>query len=83
MPSVKCKDLILESYVGETLIVDVTNYDHEKNGDLALFSWTGTRQGVFDGGPESPQPRVRVIGAKVELVYDDDAKQVKLMRFRE
>ncbi len=79
---IECKDVLLDSYVGETLIVDVTNYDHATNGDLVLFSYTGTRKGEFDGGPEKPTPQVTIIGAKAELVYDDAGKKIKLTNFR-
>ncbi|MFQ6008859.1 MAG: glycoside hydrolase family 28 protein [Candidatus Zixiibacteriota bacterium] len=79
---IQCKDVQLNSYLGETLIVDVTNYDYTTNGDLVLFSYTGTRTGKFDGDPEKPTPRVTVIGAKADLVYDDAGKKIKLTNFR-
>ncbi len=79
---IKCKDVLLDSYLGESLIVDVTNYDYAANGDLVLFSYTGTRKGEFDGGPEKPTPQVTIIGAKADLVYDDAGKKIKLTNFR-
>ncbi|MHC4679666.1 MAG: glycoside hydrolase family 28 protein [Planctomycetota bacterium] len=79
---VQCQDLNLDAYMGENLIVDASAYDFAKNGDLVLFSYTGTRNGEFDGGPENPKPQVLIMGAKAELVYDDDAKKVKLTNFR-
>ena len=78
---IRCKDLVLENYLGEKLVVDVTNYDHAKHGDLVLIEWTGARQGVFDGGPENPKPRVAIVGARAKLVYDDEAKQIRLTEF--
>ncbi|MHC4118597.1 MAG: glycoside hydrolase family 28 protein [Planctomycetota bacterium] len=80
--AVQCQDLNLDAYMGERLVVDVTAYDYAANGDLVLFAYRGTRKSGFDGGYEKPQPRVEIIGAKAELVYDDDAKQVKLTNFR-
>ena len=50
--------------------------------DLVLFSYTGTRKGEFDGGPESPEPRVTIFGARADLVYDDAKRQVRLTNFR-
>ena len=50
--------------------------------DLVLFSYTGTRKGEFDGGPENPRAQVTLIGAQADLVYDDAGKQVKLTNFR-
>jgi len=79
---VQCQDLNLDAYIGENLIVDVTKYDYAANGDLVLFSYTGTRKGEFDGGPEKPAPQVTIIGAKAELVYDDAGKKIKLTNFR-
>jgi len=79
---IECKDVLLNSYLGESLIVDVTNYDYAANGDLVLFSYTGTRTGEFDGGPEKPAPQVTIIGAKADLVYDDAGKKIKLTNFR-
>ncbi len=80
--SVQCHDLNLNAYIGEHLVVDVSAYDYAKNGVLVLFSYTGTRKGEFDGGPEKPEAQVKIIGAKADLVYDDDAKNVKLTNFR-
>ena len=79
---VQCRDLLLASYTGEKLIVDVTNYDYAANGDLVLFSYTGTRKGKFDGGPENPKPQVLIMGGKADLVYDDVGKKIKLTNFR-
>ena len=79
---VHCHDLNLDAYSGEFLVVNVLAYDFEKHGDLVLFSYTGTRKGVFDGGPENPGAQVTVIGAKADVVYDDAAKKVKLTNFR-
>jgi hypothetical protein len=79
---IQTKDLLLDSYIGENLVVDASKYDYQKNGDLVLFFYTGVRKGEFDGGPEKPAPRVKIIGAKADLVYDDDAKNVKLTNFR-
>jgi hypothetical protein len=79
---VQCRDLLLASYMGEKLIVDVSAYDYAKNGDLVLFSYTGTRKGEFDGGPEKPVAQVTIIGAKADLVYDDAGKKIKLTNFR-
>jgi hypothetical protein len=79
---VQCQDLNLDAYAGEYLIVDVTTYDFETNGDLVLFAYRGQRNGVFDGGPENPQAQVTVIGAQADIVYDDQTKQVKLTNFR-
>ncbi|MCK4293515.1 MAG: hypothetical protein KAY65_09990, partial [Planctomycetes bacterium] len=78
---VQCKDLLLDAYIGEKLIVDVSAYDYAKHGDLVLFSYTGTRKGEFDGGPEKPTPQVTIIGAKADLVYDDAGKKIKLTNF--
>ena len=78
---VKCRDLNLDAYAGENLIVDITEYDSEKRGDLVLFSYSGNRNGKFDGGPENPKPQVLIMGGKAELVYDDAAKNVKLTNF--
>ena len=69
---VKCKDVQLN---GKKLIVDVTRYDYKKNGDLVLFSYTGS-------GPEKPGLQVTVIGAKADIVYDDAGKKIKLTNFR-
>ncbi len=80
--AVQCVDLNLDAYTGEFLIVDVSAYDYAKNGDLVLFSYTGTRTDKFDGGPENPKPQVMIMGAKAKLVYDDAAKKVKLTNFR-
>jgi hypothetical protein len=41
-----------------------------------------TRSVTFDGGPEKPAPRVKIIGPKADLVYDDAGKQIKLTNFR-
>ncbi len=79
---VQCSDMLLASYMGEKLIVDVSAYDYAKNGDLVLFSYTGTRKGEFDGGPEKPAAQVTIIGAKADLVYDDAGKKIKLTNFR-
>ena len=79
---VQCNDLNLDAYTGEKLIVDVSAYDYAKHGDLVLFSYTGTRKGKFDGGPENPKPQVTIIGAKADLVYDDAGKKIKLTNFR-
>jgi len=79
---VQCQDLNLNAYAGEYLIVDVTAYDFETNKDLVLFAYRGNRDGIFDGGPEHPQAQVIVIGAQADLVYDDQAKQVRLTNFR-
>ena len=79
---IQCQDLNLNSYLGEYLVVDVTAYDAEKNGDLVLFAYRGLRNGEFDGGPENTKPQVTIIGAKADLVYDDAGKQVKLTNFR-
>ncbi|MBA7655980.1 hypothetical protein ES703_63893 [subsurface metagenome] len=79
---IQCKDAQLDNYLGENLIVDVTNYDYAKNGDLVLFSYIGTRTGKFDGGPEKPTPQVTIIGASAEVVYDDAGKKIKLTNFR-
>ncbi len=35
-----------------------------------------------DRGPEKPEPQVKIIGAQADLVYDDDAKKIKLTNFR-
>ena len=79
---IQCANLLLNNYVGESLIVDVSRYDHEENGDLVLFSYSGKREGTFDGGPESPEARVTILGAKADLTYDDEGKKVKLTNFR-
>jgi hypothetical protein len=79
---VHCNDLNLNAYMGEHLVVDVSAYDYAEHGDLVLFSYTGTRKGEFDGGPEKPEPQVKIIGAKADLVYDDEAKKVKQTNFR-
>jgi len=79
---VQCQDLNLDAYMGEKLIVDASAYDYATNGDLVLFSFRGTRKSGFDGGFEKPQAQVKIIGAKADVVYDDDAKQVKLTNFR-
>jgi hypothetical protein len=79
---IQTKDLLLDSYIGENLVVDVSKYDYKTNGDLVLFSYTGVRKGEFDGGPEKPTPQVTIIGAKAELVYDDAGKKIKLTNFR-
>ncbi|GAI50779.1 unnamed protein product, partial [marine sediment metagenome] len=79
---IQTKDLLLDNYMGENLIVDVTKYDYAANGDLVLFSYTGTRKGKFDGGPEKPAPQVTIIGARAELIYDDTGKKIKLTNFR-
>ncbi len=76
---VQSKDVHLN---GEKLIVDVTRYDYAANGDLVLFSYTGTRTGKFDGGAKKPGPQVTVIGAKADIVYDDAGKKIKLTNFR-
>ena len=69
---VQCKDVQLN---GEKMIVDVTRYDYAANGDLVLFSYTGS-------GPEKPgSQEVTIIGGNAELVYDDAAKQIKLTNF--
>ena len=78
----QCVDLNLDAYAGEFLVVDVSAYDYAKNGDLVLFSYSGARKDKFDGGPEKPQAQVKIIGAKADVVYDDDAKKVKLTNFR-
>ena len=78
---VECQDLNLDAYAGENLIVDVMEYEFEKRGDLVLFSYSGTRNGKFDGGPENPKPQVLIMGGKADLVYDDAAKKVKLTNF--
>ena len=80
--AVQCQDLNLDAYMGERLVVDVSAYDYAKHGDLILFSYTGTRKGQFDGGPEKPAAQVSIIGAQADLVYDDARKQVKLTNFR-
>ena len=79
---VQCQDLNLNAYTGEFLIVNVTAYDFETHGELVLFAFRGLRNGIFDGGPENPKPQITVIGARADLVYDDQAKQVKLTNFR-
>ncbi|NQV35792.1 MAG: hypothetical protein HQ515_24080, partial [Phycisphaeraceae bacterium] len=79
---IQCQDLNLDAYAGEYLIVDVTAYDFETHGDLVLFAYRGERNGIFDGGPEHPEPQVIVVGARANMVYDDTAKQVRLTDFR-
>ena len=79
---IQCQDLNLDAYMGERLIVDVSAYDYANNGDLVLFSYRGTRKNDFDGGYEKPEPQVEIIGAQADIVYDDNAKQVKLTNFR-
>jgi len=79
---VECVDLNLDAYAGESLIVDIMEYDSEERGDLVLFSYSGKRNGEFNGGPENPKPQVLIMGGKADLVYDDAAKQVKLTNFR-
>ena len=69
-------------HMGEFLIVDVSAYDYAKSGDLVLFSYSGARKDKFDGGPEKPEAQIKIIGAKADVVYDDDAKKVKLTNFR-
>jgi len=78
---IQTKDLLLDAYIGEKLIVDVSAYDYAKHGDLVLFSYTGIRKGEFDGGSEKPGAQVTIIGAKAEVAYDDAAKEVKLTNF--
>ncbi|MHC4199009.1 MAG: glycoside hydrolase family 28 protein [Planctomycetota bacterium] len=73
---VQCRDVELASYLVSTLEVDVSRYDHAANGDLVLFSYTGTRNGRFADG--SGKPRVKIIGGAAELVYDDAGKKIKL-----
>jgi len=80
---IQCQDLNLDAYMGEHLVVDVSVYDYVTNGDLVLFSYRGTRKSKFDGGPEKPQAQVRIIGARADIVYDDQAKKVKLTNFRQ
>ena len=79
---IECKDVNLETTDGEKLVVDVTKYDYTVNGDLVLISYSGTRNGKFDGGPENPEPQVTIIGGKADLVYDDTGKKIKLVNFR-
>jgi len=79
---VECVDLNLDAYAGENLIVDIMEYDLEKRGDLVLFSYSGKRNGKFDGGPDNPNPQVLIMGGKADLVYDDAAKKIKLTNFR-
>jgi len=79
---IQCQDLNLDAYMGEHLVVDVSAYDYATNGDLVLFSYSGTRKSEFDGGPEKSQAQVKIIGAQADIVYDDRAKQVKLTNFR-
>ncbi|UCD00147.1 MAG: glycoside hydrolase family 28 protein [Phycisphaerales bacterium] len=79
---IQCQDLNLDAYMGERLIVDVSAYDYTTHGDLVLFAYRGTRKSGFDGGFEKPQAQVKIIGAQADIVYDDDAKQVKLTNFR-
>ena len=57
---IRCQDLNLNSYMGEYLVVDVTAYDADNNGDLVLFSYRGLRKGKFDGGPENPEAQVTI-----------------------
>ena len=78
---VRCQDLNLDAYLGQNLIVDISKYE-TNNGDLVLFAYRGTRNGQFDGGPEKPEARVKIIGGKADLVYDYDGKQIKLTNFR-
>ncbi len=78
---IQCKDVKLESYMGEKLIVNVSRYNYKKNGDLVLFSYTGTRTGKFDGGLEDPTPKIIIIGDGADVVYDDAAKKIKLTNF--
>ena len=78
----QCVDLNLNAYTGEFLVVDVSVYDYAKNGDLVLFSYTGTRRDKFDGGPEKPEAQVKIIGANADVVYDDGGKKIKLTNFR-
>ena len=78
---IQCQDLNLDSYMGERLVVDVSAYDYAANGDLVLFSYRGTRKSGFDGGYEKPEAQVRIIGARADIVYDDDAKQIRLTNF--
>jgi len=79
---IQCQDLNLDSYLGEYLVVDITAYDAEKNGDLVLFAYRGLRKGKFDGGPEDPKPQVTIVGGKADLVYDDARKQIRLTNIR-
>ena len=79
---IQCQDLNLDSYMGERLVVDVSAYDYAANGDLVLFSYRGTRKSGFDGGYEKPEAQVKIIGARADIVYDDDAKQIRLTNFR-
>jgi len=79
---VQTRDLLLDAYIGEKLIVDVSAYDYAEHGDLVLFFYTGVRKGEFDGGLEKPTPQVTIIGAKADMVYDDAGKKIKLTNFR-
>ena len=79
---IQCKDVKLTGYLGQHLIVDVSEYDYAANGDLTLVSYTGTRTGKFDGGLKKPGPQVTIIGAKADIVYDDAGKKIKLTNFR-
>jgi len=79
---IQCEDLNLDAYMGERLIVDVSAYDYTNNGDLVLFIYRGTRKSEFDGGYQNPEPQVEIIGAQADIIYDEDAKQVKLRNFR-
>jgi len=81
VPPIECVDLNLDAYAGQSLIVDILEYDFEKRGDMVLFSYSGKRNGKFDGGPENPKDQVLIMGGKADLVYDDDAKTVKLTNF--
>ena len=74
-----------ESALGDAdadLVVDVSAYDYITNGDLVLFSYRGTRKSGFDGGYEKPEAQVKIIGARADIVYDDDTKQIRLTNFR-
>jgi hypothetical protein len=79
---IQCQDLNLDAYTGEYLIVDISAYDAEKNGDLVLFIYRGNRNGEFDGGPENPNPQVTIVGGNADVVYDDARKQIKLANIR-
>jgi polygalacturonase len=79
---IQCQDLNLDSYMGERLVVDVSAYDYAANGDLTLFSFRGTRKSGFDCGFEKPDAQIEIIGARADLVYDDNAKKIKLTNFR-
>ena len=65
---IQCQDLNLDAYTGEYLIVDISAYDAEKNGDLVLFIYRGNRNGEFDGGPENPNPQVTIVGGNADVV---------------